>query len=312
MLRHITTPWAHNLQVNCTPMFFQTRTRALIAVILVVSGITVAALLGLANRLASAPGLPNAPIYGLVEGDGTAGKWNLVFSDEFDRELDVSKWSTCFHFAEVVNGRLTCALHADESIFVNIPENVLIENGILRLQAQAKPVEAFQRVYPYSSGMVSTHNTYSFQYGYIEMRARLPKGAGLWPVFWLMPATKQWPPEIDILEVLGKDPGVVYQSVHYADPNGRDAWITQAYTSTVDLTAGFHDYGLLWTPDTLVWYVDGVPTNTLNQRVPQEQMYVLLTHAVGSVGSWPGPPNAKTIFPNYLEIDHVRIYQSKK
>jgi len=155
----------------------------------------------------------------------------------------------------------------------------------------------------FSSGMISTRSNFTQKYGYFEMRARWSGGKGLWPAFWLLPASGKWPPEIDILEAHGDKPRVGYQSLH--------STVQAAITKTVPLSGAadqYHRYGLLWTPQTLDYYVDGVKTSSL--PVPRdltEPMYIIVNLAVG--GTWPGNPDAATKFPATMEIDYVRAWR---
>ncbi len=133
-------------------------------------------------------------------------------------------------------------------------------NGVLSITAQptSPTVAPYINNMPYTSGLLTTEGSFSQTYGYWEIGAELPKGDGLWPAFWLLPADHSWPPEIDIFEVLGNDPNTVYNSFHGSD--GID--FSQA-THVGDLSTGFHTFGFNWTPATMTWYVDGLPTAQL-------------------------------------------------
>ena len=107
-----------------------------------------------------------------------------------------------------------------------------VTDGVLRLRADERSVVGLEgSVFPYSSGMVSTgrhryetsHMTrFTFQYGYVEMRAQIPSGQGLWPALWMLPATHDERPEIDVMEVLGHDPRTVHMHLHYRLPDGTE------------------------------------------------------------------------------------------
>src|SRR5262249_35012244 len=145
---------------------------------------------------------------------------------------------------------------------------------------------------PFNSGMLTTYQSFSQLYGFFEMRARLPIGAGLWPAFWLLPRNGQWPPEIDVFEQLGNDPRTIYVGTHSA-VGGPNVATTKAL-QIADTSTAFHVYGLDWGETDITWYFDGKPV----YRVPTPSdmhtpMYMLINLAVGGVGSWPGPPTAK-------------------
>ena len=132
--------------------------------------------------------------------------WQLRFSDEFDAlEIESSKWSTCFHFGVVEDGALRCIL-GEKPFGVHEPDNVSVASGTALLQLNREKRAVFGKSFDYTFGMLSSHEAYSFTFGYAEISAKVPKGMGVWPAFWLLPADKSWPPEIDVIEYLGRDP----------------------------------------------------------------------------------------------------------
>jgi hypothetical protein len=157
------------------------------------------------------------------------------------------------------------------------------------------------------SGLINTHGTFSQTYGYFEISAKVPSGQGLWPAFWLLPQSGNWPPEIDVLELLGNDPSTYYVGAHWSDAAGRHAFDTQGYSATVDLSQGFHQYGTLWTADRITFYLDG--QEVYSMATPpgmNEPMYLLAGLAVG--GNWPGAPDATTLFPAQFQIDSIKAW----
>src|SRR4029453_2743141 len=91
-----------------------------------------------------------------------------------------------------------------------------VSNGVLSITtAKADPaIKPYINKYDYTSGLISSYNSFSQQYGYFEMSAQLPRGPGFWPGFWLVPSNGGWPPEIDIFEVLGNDTKSLWTAVH--------------------------------------------------------------------------------------------------
>ncbi len=160
---------------------------------------------------------------------------------------------------------------------------------------------------PYTSGMIASYGHFAQKYGWFEMRAKFPAGKGFWPAFWLLPSDRSWPPEIDILEILGDQPDKVYLTNHYSQ-NGRPAGLGGNYIGP-DFSKGYHTFALQWTPSSLVWYVDGIVRYQTTQNIPHVPMYVIANLAVG--GDWPGMPNASTHFPASMDIDWIRVYQKK-
>ncbi len=164
---------------------------------------------------------------------------------------------------------------------------------------------------PYVSDAVSTYGKVTFTYGYVEARIKVPRGRGLTPAVFLYPQalTANGYHEIDIAEFRGQFPFTVHQQIAFGPSSDRIDWKTGSfyYRSPVDLSLGFHTYGVHWQPGRLTWYVDGKPTYTQTAGVPSEPMYVVLSFAVG--GSYAGPPDQSTPFPSELVVDYVRLYQ---
>ena len=181
------------------------------------------------------------------------------------------------------------------------------DNGILTIRARPLPQDLRGKAQglPYTSGMLTTYQTFSFQYGYAEIRAKIPKGQGLWPAFWLLPTDRTWPPEIDVLEALGHETRQYYTTLH-SRQIGSKSKIMNAFP-TPDLSENFHTYGVKWTADEIVWYFDGrrmvsVPTPS-DMHKP---MYLLVNLAIG--GGWAGAPDATTRFPADYQVDRIRVY----
>lgn len=176
------------------------------------------------------------------------------------------------------------------------------------LAITAMPVEGDGRGaitgFAYTSGLLTTATSFRQTYGYFEIRAKLPAGKGLWPAFWLLQPDGKWPPEIDVFEVLGQDPGRRQMTVHSAD-RGRH-WSKSTTIRVDDTSAAFHDYGVLWSADRLVWYHDRCPVaETTTPADLHEPMYMLINLAVGGLA---GKPDHATRFPAKLLIQRVIVY----
>jgi beta-glucanase (GH16 family) len=227
------------------------------------------------------------------------GKWEVVFEDNFDGgALDTAKWSTCYFWAVEGEG---CKIFDNGELEWYVPENVIVEDGLLKLRAEKRSVNG----YDYASGMVATHTTFVFQYGYVEMRARLPAGRGLWPAFWTMADDKKWPPELDIFDFIGHEPRRVVVGVHYGNRENPHKH-TYRYFGP-NLSQDFHTYAMQWSQDELVWYLDDEEIWRETRDIPAEPMYLIANLAVG--GHWPGNPNSETPFPSDYQIDYVRVWQ---
>ncbi len=165
----------------------------------------------------------------------------------------------------------------------------------------------------YLSGIITSYDSFKMTHGYVETRAKVPEGKGLWPAFWMLTSHYvEDVPEIDVMEFLGDDVDTIYHTYHYFEPkNNWRAVSTPSFTSNgTDWTAGFHTFGMAWSPRDIVWYVDGVEVHRVNDadyKISGQAMYLLANLAVG--GNWPGSPDASTVFPASYEIDYIRAYK---
>jgi beta-glucanase (GH16 family) len=246
--------------------------------------------------------------------------WQLTFSDEFSgSSLDLSKWRTSDLW-----GNQTLAGNGEQECY--LPDQFSQSNGALSIRAEVRTTSQAQchgsnGDLPYASGMITTAGCNPYEsggicnslksfaqtYGYFEMSARLPKGKGFWPGFWLMPIDGSWPPEIDIMESLGHDTNTMYMTYHYLNSSNQHVSDGVGYTGA-DLSSGYHRFGVDWQPGLLIFYVDGVERfRHSGGDVPNKPMYVIANLAVG--GYWPGNPDSSTPFPSTLDIDYIRAYQ---
>ncbi len=242
-------------------------------------------------------------------------QWDLVFSEDFNNQaLDQNKWVTCYWWASA-----GCTNQGNHELEWYQPGNVSIQNGTLQLTAEQQTVKGSDgKTYAYTSGMVTTGRTtkstkypaaFAFKYGFIEVRAWVPKGKGLWPAIWLLPADQQTTPEIDVMEIIGDDPKTVHMNFHYSNGDGSDGLSGGQWISPTDLTEGWHVFAVDWKPDHIDWYIDGVRRREFTQQnlIPAKPMYLIMNLAVG--GDWPGSPDAQTLFPSVMKIDYVRVWK---
>lgn len=238
----------------------------------------------------------------------------LVFSDDFsDPELDGDRWTTCYWWDD--GG---CTNEGNDELEWYQPGNVTVDDGVLQLTAHEEQAAAPDgTTFPFTSGMVTTgreqHETttdprFAFQYGVVEVRARVPAGRGLWPALWLLPGTHDSKPEIDLLEVDGARPDVGTAHLHFLDADGQRRAEGHEWQDA-DLSAGWHTFTLDWRPDRITWYVDDVArwTFTDERYIPAEPMYLIANLAVG--GEFVGDPGPDTTFPATFAIDHVKVWQ---
>lgn len=179
----------------------------------------------------------------------------------------------------------------------------------------------------YTSARLQTKGRFSFTYGRVESRIKVPSGAGIWPAFWTLGDdiyTKGWPEsgEIDVMETIGSLPKELNGTVHAplgawsgsADVDGTEWTRGEIYTHATSLSDAFHVYAAEWTPGAIDLSIDGKVYFTINKsQMPaggrwtfDHPNHLLLNLAVG--GEWPGAPTSATPFPSTMLVDWVRVY----
>jgi len=249
-----------------------------------------------------------------MAGTGTAAP---SFEDTFDRfswyDGQAGTWQTHYLW-----GSRTNAANREAQVYLDpLPPDARhgagrhdpfsVADGVLTIRSQRVP-EA-DRHQPgdgaYTSGMISTAQSFTQTYGYFEMRAQLPEGKALWPAFWLLPANGTWPPEVDIMEMLGNDPARYYVAAHTAQSGAHTHQLHGV--EAVALTRTFNVFALSWSPDELVWCFNGREVfRTATPADMHQPMYIVANLAVG--GIWPGPPDAATPERADMRIDYIRAY----
>ncbi len=169
----------------------------------------------------------------------------------------------------------------------------------------------------YTSTRISTKGKLQFQYGKIEIRAKLPLGKGLWPAFWMLGSNIDavgWPKcgEIDILEYVGKEPEHIFTSLHTADSHG--STINTKKEIVEGIEEGFHTFAIDWTEEHIEFLIDGDSFYTFAPKYKDETtwpfdqpFYILVNMAIG--GGFGGPEVDDSIFPQDFVIDYIRVYQ---
>ncbi len=245
--------------------------------------------------------------------------YELVFNEDFETPLDVSPWGPGTRWIAHTpwHGDFGDAAFADPT--PDFPFTV--KDGILRIEARKD--ENFAKTDPWKrpwrSGLLCSNDPkgkgFSLQYGYFEMRAKLPSGIGVWPAFWLVSSYDRTDPnagkdgsvEIDVIEYYGF-PDTYQSVVHVWEPKPHRAVGTVITTRPNEVSEGFHNYGCLVTPEWIVMYFDGV--EVWRVKTPPEHnkpLMILLNLALG--GGW---PIDKLQSPIYMYVDWVRAYAKRK
>jgi beta-glucanase (GH16 family) len=243
----------------------------------------------------------------------------LSFDDEFN-SLSLwdggasGTWATNFWWAPTYGNGSTLSSNGEQEWYINnlYPQTAsaapwTVSNGTLTITAAkaAASIQPYIDNYQYTSGEINSYHSFSQTYGYFEMRAELPAGQGYWPAFYLLPENGAWPPELDVMEMLGNDPTTLYMTVH-SNSTGTHTQNGAAIT-VANMSTGFHTYGVDWEPDTITWYFDGQQVyQTATPPDLNTPMYIIADFAVG--GYWPGMVDSTTPFPGQMQIDYIRAY----
>jgi len=173
----------------------------------------------------------------------------------------------------------------------------------------------------YTSARLKTLGKFSTRFGRIEARLKLPRGQGIWPAFWMLGDNIEkvpWPAcgEIDIVELIGHQPGTLYGTLHGPGYSGeRGMSKSTVLPGNAEFGEAYHVFAVDWQPGKIEWLLDGKIYHTLTPaNLPAGATWVfddmsgflLLNFAVG--GLWPGYPDATTQFPQEYRIDYVRVY----
>jgi len=240
--------------------------------------------------------------------DGPA-KGKLLLDESFDgNDLDLDRWSPCYHWAYI-----GCTNLSNNELQWYLPSQVEVSDGRLSLVADARTVVGLDdREFDFVSGLISglspDQKLFAFKYGYVEARVRLPAGRGLWSALWMLPTTRESEPEIDIFETVGEKPELVTMHTHWLE-DGKERQQGHKFR-TEDMTLGWHTFGLEWKPDSLTFYVDDVARWRVTdpKQIPNEEMYLIANLAVG--GRFTKSPDETTPFPASLQFDYIRVWEA--
>ncbi|MBV8975943.1 MAG: glycoside hydrolase family 16 protein [Alphaproteobacteria bacterium] len=245
----------------------------------------------------------------------------LTFDEEFNSlslwDGTSGRWGTDFWYDPLNGNGNTLDGNGEQEWYINsnfLPTNGskpwTVQNGVLTLRGRhaSKTIQPLINNYKYTSGELNSYHSFSQLYGYFEMRAQLPASQGMWPAFWMLPEDGSWPPEIDIMEVLGNDPTTLYTSAH-SEQNGQEVNYGVA-TKVPDTSKAFHTYAVDWEKDTITWYFDGQQVYQLATPPDfHKPMFIEVNLALG--GYWPGDVDSTTVFPGQYKIDYIHAYSSK-
>jgi beta-glucanase (GH16 family) len=251
-------------------------------------------------------------------GSTTAQQRVLVWSDEFDGQVnsapDYSKWRFATGGGGWGNDELEYYTSRRQNAFINGKGQLVIT--ALR-EKYTGPDNVTRN---YTSARLTTKGKFTQKFGRFEARIKLPFGQGIWPAFWILGDdidSVGWPycGEIDIMENIGREPSANHGSLHGPGYSGGSP-LSGSYTlPNGQFSDAFHIFAIEWEPTAIRFYVDG---NLYETRTPADvpsggrwvfdhPFFILLNVAVG--GNWPGSPDARTLWPQTMLVDYVRVYR---
>ena len=251
---------------------------------------------------------PSEDVDGFITPDSYPSM-ELVWSDEFEgSELSTEDWNF-----EVGDGCPNLCGWGNGELQLYSEDNTELVQGSMVITAENPTGKS------YTSSRLTSKGKQEFKYGRIDIRAKLPFGQGIWPALWMLGANIDqvgWPQcgEIDIMELVGHQPGTVHGTAHY-DRDGHEfvgtGWPLNAPERYADK---FHVFTILWQEDQIEWFVDynkyfSINANNVGFNYPfNEPFFFIANIAVG--GQWPGEPDATTTFPQTMEVDYIRVFQT--
>ena len=244
---------------------------------------------------------------------GSYPGYSLSWADEFNGPaLNTSIWS--HENGDGCPGN--CGWGNNElEYYTDRAENLYFQDGKMIIEARKESFAGKS----YTSSKILTRGKKMIKFARIDIRAKLPKGKGIWPAFWMMPQSSVfggWPKsgELDIMEVVGHEPQKTHGTLHFGPGPGSTQLGGNYSLSTGTFYDEFHVFSVEWKQDQIKWLVDGVVFSThtkaefgSNNYPFNEEFYLIFNLAVG--GNWPGSPDANTTLPQWLIVDYVRVYQ---
>ena len=249
-----------------------------------------------------------------IETDKIPAGYTYYWNDEFNRDsLNDRYWNIEIRWPGFVNNESQSYTDSDANIF--------LENGNLYIRAlKDNPFDPNQPAY--TSGRINTKEKVELQYGFWEIRAKLPRGVGTWPAIWMLNSyidSLGWPNcgEIDIMEHVGYDPNHVFFSMHNANLYGDIHGTNQQGIYELDgIENDFHTYSVEWDSSFVRAYFDGnlffnypkPEIHDMNSWPYDNPFFLIINLAIG--GEWGGQQGIdNSIFPATFTIDYVRIFK---
>lgn len=236
----------------------------------------------------------------------------VVWSDEFNYTgvPDTNKWNYDLGARDGWGNN-------ELQYYTNESRNVRVENGNLIIEAHNDSMENKA----FTSSRIVSKGKGDWRYGRIELRAKLPSGKGTWPALWMLSTDWEyggWPAsgEIDIMEHVGYDPGVIHGTIHTEAYNHIKQTQKEGKITIPDAQDKFHVYAIDWQKNKIDFFVDDKLYHSVTREPKDDfkgwpfdkKFHLLMNLAIG--GNWGGKKGVdNNIWPQRMEIDYVRVYQ---
>lgn len=236
---------------------------------------------------------------------------DLIWSDEFTANgpADLSKWTY-----EIVPPNNGSWWNEEVQHYTSREKNSYAANGTFNIVAFKEPYNAYGSTKGYTSARLKTQQKFSFNYGRVEIRAKLPNSAGTWPAVWMLGSNVDqvgWPNcgEIDIIEQFS-DKTQNISTAHWRAVNGEPADYGLGVTSS-NLTSSFNIYEFDWTPNSIAASLNGQEYYRMNllESMPfNNDFFLIMNLAMG--GDRGAGPIDVNFTQDQLEIDYIRVYKN--
>jgi beta-glucanase (GH16 family) len=240
-------------------------------------------------------------------------KYVLTWHDEFDYtgKLDETKWS--YDVGAFLWG------NGERQYYTEGDRNAKVGDGVLTIEGRIEPYDQS----PYTSARVTTYGKKHFQYGRLEVMAKIPTETGTWPAIWMLPIDRKeknapWPlcGEIDIMEHVTHLFDTIHVSLHTALFNHVDRTQRTHFEKIDGITKDFHEFAFDWTPEYIEFFLDGKTFAKFRKDDPgytqdetgwpfDKPYYLILNEAIG--GTWGGHVE-ESEYPSKFQIAYVRYY----
>ncbi|AWM32668.1 glycoside hydrolase family 16 protein [Hymenobacter nivis] len=236
----------------------------------------------------------------------------LVWGDEFDgAAVDPTKWGYDL-------GNNNGWGNNELEYYTNSTENASLSGGNLVIQAKKQA----QGGRDYTSARMLTKGKQDFKFGRVDVRAKMPKGQGIWPAIWMLGSDidqNNWPKcgEIDMMELRGQEPSKILSTMHYPDAAGAHLYkgvSNITLPNSASFADDFHLFSVVRSQNQMRFFLDGTLYYTFSSSDASiypfnNPFFLVLNVAVG--GDFLGSPDANTVFPQQMTVDYVRYYQYK-